>query len=328
NNGFISGVKGILLATGSNIQTFTNKGTLQGSEAGVETGGTIDNFTNSGLIKSPSSGKWNNGIWMNGTSRIKTFTNKGTIEGGSGIVVSQNATVENLTNTGTIKSKGNIEPNLLISYSSGISFREDTLVKTFTNTGLISANISGIILGRATIDNFNNTGTIESTSNHERAAAVSLLSVASRPSYIKTFTNEGVLKSNSQGIITEAGNKIDTIINKGTIEAGLNGISFFTLYDGSSGAKVDLGNIILEKGSSIKAGNNGINIDGTSNKPIIVSGSIEVKKGASVSGNNAGIVIGSGKEVSAQITVEGSVTGGAAGIVNEGTIGSSSSSEG
>ncbi|EHN6917015.1 autotransporter outer membrane beta-barrel domain-containing protein, partial [Campylobacter jejuni] len=264
NNGFISGVKGILLATGSNIQTFTNKGTLQGSEAGVETGGTIDNFTNSGLIKSPSSGKWNNGIWMNGTSRIKTFTNNGTIEGGSGIVVSQYATVENLTNTGTIKSKGNIQPYEVISYSSGISFREDTLVKTFTNTGLISANVSGIILGRATIDNFNNTGTIESTSNHKRAAAVSLLSVASRPSYIKTFTNEGVLKSNSQGIITEAGNKIDTIINKGTIEAGLNGISFFTLYDGSSGAKVDLGNIILESGSSIKAGNNGINIDGTS----------------------------------------------------------------
>ncbi|HEC1895400.1 TPA: autotransporter outer membrane beta-barrel domain-containing protein, partial [Campylobacter jejuni] len=87
-----------------------------------------------------------------------------------------------------------------------------------------------------------------------------------------------------------------------------------------------LGKIILEESSSIKAGNNGINIDGTS-KAIEADG-IEVKKGANISGGNSGIHIGGGKEINAQIKIEGTVTGGTAGIVNEGVIGNGSSSSG
>ncbi|MCW1864568.1 hypothetical protein OLQ14_08665, partial [Campylobacter jejuni] len=45
-------------------------------------------------------------------------------------------------------------------------------------------------------------------------------------------------------------------------------------------------------------------------------------------GGNSGIYIGGGKEINAQIKIEGSVTGGTAGIVNEGVIGGSSSSRG
>ncbi|HEC1891975.1 TPA: hypothetical protein R1805_001675, partial [Campylobacter jejuni] len=50
-----------------------------------------------------------------------------------------------------------------------------------------------------------------------------------------------------------------------------------------------------------------------------------VKSGASISGGNSGIHIGGGKEINAQITISGSVTGGKAGIVNEGTIGANAS---
>ncbi|MBK1974126.1 hypothetical protein JG677_08725, partial [Campylobacter sp. TTU-622] len=72
-------------------------------------------------------------------------------------------------------------------------------------------------------------------------------------------------------------------------------------------------------GSSIKAGNNGINIDGTSKD--IEAEAIEVQSGAVVEGGNSGIYIGGGKEIDTQITISGSVTGGTAGIVNEGVIG-------
>ncbi|EAL5964117.1 autotransporter outer membrane beta-barrel domain-containing protein, partial [Campylobacter jejuni] len=291
---------------------------------GIETGATINTFTNSGLIKATGSGRWSNGIWVSANSNIKTFTNTGTLQGDySGIITNSNTTIDNFTNKGTIKSTGNMQPYEIAIISSGV-YLSKTTIKTFTNTGLISSNVVGLNLDAATIDNLTNTGTINSTSSHNVAGAISINTLDGGISTIKTLTNEGVLKSNSNGILAEAGNKIDTLINKGTIEANLNGITFFD-YGNVSGNKVELGNIILEKGSSIKAGNNGINIDGTSNKPISVSGSIEVKEDASVSGSNAGIVIGSGKEVSAQITVEGSVTGGAAGIVNEGVIGSSSS---
>ncbi|EAL5964130.1 autotransporter outer membrane beta-barrel domain-containing protein, partial [Campylobacter jejuni] len=268
--------------------------------------------------------RWSNGIWVSANSNIKTFTNTGSIQGfNSGVMVRERGTIDNLTNKGTIKSTGTIQPSTTILVSSGIYFYINT-IKTLDNEGLISG-IMGLNLVAATIDNLTNKGTIESTGGKNNlVAAINLMTSDGDPSYIKTFANEGVIKSNYQGILAEAGNKIDTLINKGTIEAGLNGISFYYYNDEISGNQVNLGNIILESGSSIKAGNNGINIDGTSNKPITVSGSIEVKKDASVSGNNAGIVIGSGKKVNAQIKISGSVTGGAAGIVNEGTIGSSS----
>ncbi|HEC1701585.1 TPA: autotransporter outer membrane beta-barrel domain-containing protein, partial [Campylobacter jejuni] len=136
--------------------------------------------------------------------------------------------------------------------------------------------------------------------------------------------NEGTIKSKSNGILAEAGNKIETLVNKGTIEVDLNGISFYDYGDaGGSGNKIELGKIILEKGSSIKAGNNGINIDHGSSK-VIEADAIEVKQGAKVEGGKSGIYIGGGKEINAQITIAGEVSGGAAGIVNEGIIGGSS----
>ncbi|HFP7530745.1 TPA: autotransporter outer membrane beta-barrel domain-containing protein, partial [Campylobacter jejuni] len=108
-------------------------------------------------------------------------------------------------------------------------------------------------------------------------------------------------------------NKIETLVNRGTIEVNLNGISFYD-HGYGSGDRMELGKIILEEGSSIKAGHNGINIDNGSSK-VIEADAIEVQQGAIVSGNNAGIYLGGGKEINAQITIAGEVSGGAAGIV-------------
>ncbi|OWK88044.1 hypothetical protein B5Z71_09465, partial [Campylobacter jejuni] len=281
---------------------------------------TIENFNNTGTIQT-STGY--NGINMNGGT-IKNFNNTGTIQTAnrSGVYVSQ-GTIENFTNTGTIKSTGNTEPSNYAEVSSGISLYYNT-IKNFNNKGLISG-IVGVNLFQANIDNFINQGTIESTSSNKIAAAVKLSTVGGNPSTIKNFSNEGTIKSNSNGIIAEVGNKIETLINKGTIEADLNGINFYESIDGSSGDKMELGKIILETGSSIKAGNNGINIDSPS-KPVI-SDAIEVKQGAKVEGGKSGIYIGGGKEINTQITIAGEVSGGAAGIVNEGIIGGSSDND-
>ncbi|WP_435781516.1 beta strand repeat-containing protein, partial [Campylobacter jejuni] len=299
-----------------NIDKFDNSGTITASnDQGVFFEGkntNIQSFANSGLISG------GNGVTTAGT--IKNFTNSGTILGNSGNGISINSTIETFTNTGTIKSNGTSEPNS-IYVSAGANLSYNT-IKNFNNEGLISG-VVGLLLVQAAIENFTNKGTIEATKNHDIGAAIKLSTMYGASSTIKNFSNEGTIKSNSNGILAESGNKIETLVNKGSIEADLNGLSFYA--SSSSGDKMELGNIILEKGSSIKAGNNGINIDGTS-KDIEADG-IEVKQGASVIGGNAGIAIGGGKEINTQITIAGEVSGGAAGIVNEGIIGGSSDND-
>ncbi|HED6048829.1 TPA: autotransporter outer membrane beta-barrel domain-containing protein [Campylobacter jejuni] len=303
-----------------NIEKFDNSGTITASNGqGVFFEGKnthIKTFNNSGTIQS------NNSQGVNITkASIQTFTNKGLISGSNGISMSS-GTINTFINTGTINSTGKKEPSEY-GASSGISLSYNT-IKTFNNTGLISG-IFGLNLMQATIENFTNKGTIESTSNHDFGAAINLITSYGAASVINNFTNEGTIKSKSNGIFAEAGNKIETLVNKGFIEADLNGISFYD-YGSVSGNKMELGKIILEEGSSIKAGHNGINIDHGSSK-VIEADAIEVKKGAVVSGNNAGIYLGGGKEINAQITISGEVSGGSAGIVNEGIIGGSSSSD-
>ncbi|WP_252365775.1 autotransporter outer membrane beta-barrel domain-containing protein [Campylobacter jejuni] len=297
NSGFISAGKGVNIGQGS-MTNFTNAsgGTIQGTEAGVLINTKIDTFTNNGFINSPGSGEWSNGIWISGDTRIDNFSNTGTIQGGG---------------NGIYMNYG---------YSSG------SYIKNFSNTGTIKGEISGIILANSTIDNFTNDGLIESTGEY---GAIDLQSFYQGVSLIKTLENKGTIKGLNDGIIVETGNKIETLVNKGTIEAtNGNGISFYFMQHAAT--EIDLGNIILENGSKIIAGNNGINVDITqidaSNEQTTIKGQgIDVKKGASVIGKNgAGIYIGDGQELNTQITIAGEVSGGAAGIVNEGIIGGSS----
>ncbi|HED4584076.1 TPA: hypothetical protein R4423_001838, partial [Campylobacter jejuni] len=297
NSGLISAGKGVNLGQGT-MTNFTNAsgGTIQGTEAGVVINTKIDTFTNNGFINSPGSGEWSNGIWISGDTRIDNFSNTGTIQGGG---------------NGIYMNYG---------YSSG------SYIKNFSNTGTIKGEISGIILANSTIDNFTNDGLIESTGEY---GAIDLQSFYQGVSLIKTLENKGTIKGLNDGIIVETGNKIETLVNKGAIEAtNGNGISFYFMQHAAT--EIDLGNIILENGSKIIAGNNGINVDITqidaSNEQTTIKGQgIDVKKGASVIGKNgAGIYIGDGQELNTQITIAGEVSGGAAGIVNEGIIGGSS----
>ncbi|HHP0358954.1 TPA: beta strand repeat-containing protein, partial [Campylobacter jejuni] len=328
NEGLIQGGRGIDVADGTTIDNFSNSGTIHGiNNRGINigiippknynkqpAGVNIKTLTNSGTIKNDNT---SNGIRV-GYATIDNFSNSGLIQGNSNVggLYTINAKIGTLTNNGTITNNGTLQPSIKTSVSSG-TFLIYSTIENFTNTGSTSG-IMGVNLAQVTIDNFTNKGTIESTSSNALAAGVNIMVVSGNPSNIGTFTNEGIIKSRAQGILVEIGNEIDTFTNKGTIDADLNGISFYDTGD-FSGETVKLSKIILESGSTIKARRNGINLAGSS-KSIQVD-NIDVKKDATVSGDNAGISIGVDKKVNGQITISGSVTGGKAGIVNEGIIG-------
>ncbi|SUX01017.1 autotransporter beta-domain-containing protein [Campylobacter jejuni subsp. doylei] len=323
----------------SNV-TIQSNGTIEASNNGPAISLKGSNSTNYTLEKLINQGTIKGHIWIEdkdnsftGTITVKNFENKKTIDGhiymgiwrGNGGTIS----IENFNNQGTIKSDihnaaGFFEGNTHITTfkntgtinggnHQGIFFK-GTRVKTFENTGTISG-IIGVMTTGGTIETFKNSGIIESTSRE----AIKIYAFSNNPSTITHFTNEGTIKSASDGVWIESNNKIGTLTNKGTIESKSNGISFFDFGPGTNPDKAELGKIVLEKDSSIKAGKKGINIDNQTAKTIKVGG-IEVKAGASVVGREAGIYLGESKEITAPITISGTVSGGNAGIVNEGRM--------
>ncbi|QYH11586.1 autotransporter outer membrane beta-barrel domain-containing protein [Campylobacter jejuni] len=315
------------------IQTFKNSGSITSEKGqGVKFEGNvkINTFENTGTIE----GKDGQGVYFEGENgkspHVTLFNNEGFISGscdmdndkckktyspyyfysGGGVSMA-GSTIETFKNSGTIQGTGKA------NNPAGVKLIRAT-VNTFENTGLISGLI-GILATGGTIETFKNSGTIESTSPNGIAAAIKIRAENNNPFSITHFTNTGTIKSASNGVLIESGDKIGTLTNKGTIETQLNGIGFYN-YRTNGPEETHLGKIVLEEGSSIKAGNNGINIDNQTTARSIRVGGIEVKAGASVSGGEAGIYLGESKEITAPITISGTVSGGNAGIVNEGSI--------
>ncbi|VEJ47972.1 autotransporter beta-domain-containing protein [Campylobacter jejuni subsp. doylei] len=347
-NGFIDGdiYMGIYQGNGTiSIENFKNSGTINGGERqGVRFQGkdnakvhikTFHNQQNGTITSEKGQGVWFQGDVLLGKDdkplHITLFNNEGFITGGGGDnlldndhgygsrgyyagggVVMTSSTIETFKNSGTIKSTGKN------NYPGGVKLIRAT-VNTFENTGLISG-FNGLVILKGTIENFTNSGTIESTSQGGGEAAIRIQTAELDPSSITNFTNDGIIKSSSNGVLIESGNKIETLTNKRTIESKLNGIGFLDDGGHTSPDNTELGKIILEEGSSIKARNNGINIDNQTTAKSIKVGGIEVKKGASVVGREAGIYLAKGKEITAPITISGTVSGGNAGIVNEGKM--------
>ncbi|MBZ7965026.1 hypothetical protein H2280_08250, partial [Campylobacter sp. 2457A] len=314
----------------STIENFTNDGAISSNdgESIFIKNTTIENFTNSGTISSTQG----QGINISNDATIETFTNNGIIssDNNNGIKLgytgnSKKPTIKNFTNTGTIKSNStkDLPQAGQTANAIGAVKIEYGDIETINNSGTVSG-ILGFNIMASTIDNFTNTGTIEGTSHHKYAGAFILTDSDNRTATIRNFTNEGLIKANNtNGIVIGIGNKIETLTNNGTIEAGLDGISFTPV--GNKSPNIDLGQINLESGSIIKAGRDGIHVAGT-NGGIKAKG-IEVKKGAKVEGGNAGIFIGGGKQLDTLIKISGEVKGGKAGIINEGVIGSGSDNE-
>ncbi|MFY4748228.1 beta strand repeat-containing protein, partial [Campylobacter jejuni] len=337
------------------VDKFENSGTITATnnnqgvffEGGANNKSTINNFNNTGVISSTNK----EAVQFNHTD-VKTITNNGNIksEGNRGIVVSNsnvklfnnsgtiqtnsqdannlstlatliyNSTIQTFINSGTLKGDGRKDPggpNGAAYASSGVNFQASTITN-FDNSGILSGRV-GINISSTTIDNFKNSGTIEGTSGAKQlSGAIFIQSWLQTSSTIKNFENTGLIKNqNGNAIFIGDGNKIETLTNKGTIEAGNNGITFYA-FD-TNKKPVNIGKITIEKGGVIKAGNDAIHIDGSKNG--IEGEGIEVKEGGRLEGGNAGIYIGGGKQVNTSINVSGTIQGGNGGIINTGTIG-------
>ncbi|EHL4788825.1 hypothetical protein KDQ29_001112, partial [Campylobacter jejuni] len=315
------------------VDKFENSGTItafdknQGVffEGGANNKSTINNFNNTGVISSTNK----EAVQFTHTN-VQTLKNSGTIQSSSQdpnnwntqAIYIGNSTIQTFINSkdGILKGDGKKDPggvNGAAFASSGVNLQAST-IKTFDNSGILSGRV-GINISSTTIDNFKNSGTIEGTSGAKQlSGAVFIQSWGTSSSTIKTFENTGLIKNqNGNAIFIGDGNKIETLTNKGTIEAGNNGITFYA-FD-TNKKPVNIGKITIEEGGVIKAGNDAIHIDGSKNG--IEGEGIEVKAGGRLEGGNAGIYIGGGKQVNTSINVSGTIQGGNGGIINTGTIG-------
>ncbi|MGH2267101.1 hypothetical protein ACRCD4_02180, partial [Campylobacter taeniopygiae] len=264
NSGLISGnwsgleINGGEISNNQNdyIKTFENSGTIQstGGNGIYLNKGTIDTFTNksNGLINGI-----NKGINLQ-SSTINSFNNDGIINSKEKGVYLGHSTINSFKNNGTIVASGN---EVIFDPNSGLELG-NSRIETFENTGTISGPV-GVYVGSSNIDKFINKGVIEGTLNDPNSTGI-LLDVydGENSSTIKNFSNEGTIKGAAQGIIISNKNKIETLINKGTIEVSSNGIMFYN-YTNSVNGITELGQINLEEGSVIKAGQDGIHIDGS-----------------------------------------------------------------
>lgn len=211
----------------SSTFTFLNKGTLIGGNntASVQLGAsnnngvTIENFNNQGIIGNGSS-RFGVTVWGKGNSKstINNFSNSGTIHSNAGeSIYFGNANISSFANSGTIKSK----------QGTGVNISQEASIKNFNNTGTIEGKRMGVNV-RSTINTFVNGGLIAATNDgiQINANVKTLInkgtieghttSIRSLGGTIETLTNEGTMKGESTGIYMRGG-RVKTLINSGTI---------------------------------------------------------------------------------------------------------------
>ncbi|EHN6903066.1 hypothetical protein KJK83_001823, partial [Campylobacter jejuni] len=321
NNGLIKATasgewsNGIWVSANSNIQTFTNTETIEGGGSGIRmAGGTIGTLTNSGSIQ----GKY-----------------------GGGIRVTNRATINQIDNSGIINGLNTWQGAISIS-----DWYSRLTVHTIKNSGTLTGG-TGIDILHADIDLIENSGTIIGTVNSTTDAGIQLHS-----SSVGTIINSGYIKSKSYGIqlATESQNTtLNNLINSGTIEGDLDGLLLTqktnlktientgVIKGGNAGINIHIidfnwgknGTVgtIVNKGSGEIVGNNYGIIIPTSSADYKVE-AVKIESGKVEGTNGAGIALGADQDISTSIEISGKdtvVTGGQAGIVNEGNLGANGS---
>ncbi|ECK7899159.1 autotransporter outer membrane beta-barrel domain-containing protein [Campylobacter jejuni] len=194
----------------SSTSTFLNKGTLIGGNntASVQLGAangnngvSIETFNNQGIIGNGSSKFgvtvfWGGGSKDNPKSIINNFSNSGTIHSNTGeSIYFGNANISSFANSGTIKSK----------QGAGVNISQGTSIENFNNTGTIEGKKDGIQIN-ANVKTLKNTGTIQGFSAPIRSSGGT----------IESLINEGIMDGKSIGIYMSGG-LVKTLINSGTI---------------------------------------------------------------------------------------------------------------
>lgn len=157
-------------------------------------------------------------------SIINNFSNSGTIHSNAGeSIYFGNANISSFANSGTIKSK----------QGAGVNISQGTSIENFNNTGTIEGKRMGVNV-RSTINTFVNSGLITTTvkSMHwsdgiqinanvktlKNTGTIQGFSAPIRSSggTIESLINEGTMKGESIGIYMSGG-RVKTLTNKGTI---------------------------------------------------------------------------------------------------------------
>lgn len=132
----------------------------------------------------------------NRKSIINNFSNSGTIHSNTGeSIYFGNANISSFVNSGTIKSE----------QGAGVNISRGTSIENFNNTGTIEGKKDGIQIN-ANVKTLINKGTIQGFS----------APIKSSGGTIETLINEGTMKGESIGIYMSGG-LVKTLINSGTI---------------------------------------------------------------------------------------------------------------
>ncbi|ELD3683930.1 hypothetical protein QJG71_001722, partial [Campylobacter jejuni] len=235
------GQQAVNFTQGSSTSTFLNKGTLIGGNNAASVrlgvsrnnGVTIETFNNQGIIGNGSS-KFGVTVWgnSNNKSTINNFTNSGTIYSNTGeSIYFGNANISSFANSGTIKSK----------QGAGVNISQGTSIENFNNTGTIEGKNDGIRIN-ANVKTLTNKGTIkgDGISIRLNGTIESLINegimdgkstgIYMNKGFVKTLTNSGTINQNNSvtwaaGIKLEHGSTIENIINTGSIRSNAFGIS-------------------------------------------------------------------------------------------------------
>ncbi|ELZ6512046.1 hypothetical protein UXV66_001061 [Campylobacter jejuni] len=278
----------------SSTSTFLNKGTLIGGNntASVQLGANgnngvnIETFDNQGTIGNGSS-KFGVTVFFGGgkdnsKSIINNFSNSGTIHSNAGeSIYFGNAKISSFANSGTIKSK----------QGTGVNISQGTSIENFNNTGTIEGKRMGVNV-RSTINTFVNDGLIAATNDgiqinanvktliNKGTIKGDAISIRSLGGTIETLTNEGIMYGKSAGIYMSR-SLVKTLTNSGTINQN-NSATW------SAGIKLENGSIIenIINTGSIRSNAFGISVTGGK------FGTLTIKDGGQVYGKYSAIGVG------------------------------------
>ncbi|HEB0021666.1 TPA: autotransporter outer membrane beta-barrel domain-containing protein [Campylobacter jejuni] len=215
-------------------------------------------------------------------SIISNFSNSGTIHSNAGeSIYFGNAKISSFANSGTIKSK----------QDTGVNISQGTSIENFNNTGTIEGKRMGVNV-RSTINTFVNDGLIAATNDgiqinanvktliNKGTIKGDAISIRSLGGTIETLTNEGIMYGKSAGIYMSR-SLVKTLTNSGTINQN-NSATW------SAGIKLENGSIIenIINTGSIRSNAFGISVTGGK------FGTLTIKDGGQVYGKYSAIGVG------------------------------------
>ncbi|EJS9142050.1 hypothetical protein NXE40_001738, partial [Campylobacter jejuni] len=250
----------------ANVKTLKNTGTIKGHAISIRLNGTIDQLINEGIVDGESAG-----IYMS-RGRVKTLTNKGTINQNNsatwaaGIKLENGSTIENIINTGTVNSN---------SFGIAVTYGKFGTL-TIKDGGMVYGKYEGIgvgqwqTLGDLYIDGSSSNGTVSGIYSDQRGIS---LDANSQTQKIE-LKNGGIIKGKVHGIRLDSGASLSG-------EMILSGEG--SRVEGGSGAGIlnrsgkITGSITIKDGATVTA---------TSNRAIVNHRSGSITGGITVSGKN------------------------------------------